>query len=139
MLVPVYNSMMAHTEEIVSLYGQAIDEVFGEIAQSLSRGDVTERLKSPLRTPAFNGCSSSERDRKQREPLAHNLVLQQDLRGSSSVSRVRLMRTSEACHRSKLHRLRNNLTDRSDPTDPTDRHFQLRITRYELRIFPGDL
>jgi len=44
---------MAHTEEIVSLYGEAIDEVFGEIADALASGDVKARLKGPVAHSGF--------------------------------------------------------------------------------------
>ncbi len=39
---------LAHTDEIVELYGAAIDEVFGEIATALAAGEVLERLKGPV-------------------------------------------------------------------------------------------
>lgn len=44
---------LAHTEEIVSLYGQAIDAVFGEIAAALAAGDVEARLKGPVAHSGF--------------------------------------------------------------------------------------
>ena len=44
---------MAHTEEIVSLYGEAIDAVFGEIADALAVGDVKARLKGPVAHSGF--------------------------------------------------------------------------------------
>ena len=44
---------MAHTEEIVSLYGEAIDAVFGEIADALAAGDVKARLKGPVAHSGF--------------------------------------------------------------------------------------
>ncbi len=44
---------MAHTEEIVSLYGQTIDETFGEIADALAAGDIMARLKGPVAHSGF--------------------------------------------------------------------------------------
>jgi len=44
---------MAHTEEIISLYGRAIDEVFGEIANALSTGNIKARLKGPVAHSGF--------------------------------------------------------------------------------------
>ncbi|MFZ5917370.1 MAG: aminotransferase class III-fold pyridoxal phosphate-dependent enzyme [Chloroflexota bacterium] len=37
----------AHTDEIIALYGEAIDAVFAEIAAALAAGDVPARLKGP--------------------------------------------------------------------------------------------
>jgi glutamate-1-semialdehyde 2,1-aminomutase len=44
---------LAHTEQIVSLYGEAIDAVFGEIAAALAAGDVESRLKGPVAHSGF--------------------------------------------------------------------------------------
>jgi len=44
---------LAHTDEIVRLYGTAIDEVFAEIAEALARGDVRERLRGPTAHSGF--------------------------------------------------------------------------------------
>jgi glutamate-1-semialdehyde 2,1-aminomutase len=44
---------LAHTEEIVSLYGTAIDEVFGEIADAIAAGDVKARLRGPVAHSGF--------------------------------------------------------------------------------------
>ncbi len=38
---------LAHTEEIMALYGQAIDDAFAEIAEALEQGQVSERLQGP--------------------------------------------------------------------------------------------
>ena len=48
----IYPSM-AHTDEIVALYGEAIDEVFGEIADALAKGEVKARLKGPVAHTGF--------------------------------------------------------------------------------------
>ena len=44
---------LAHTEEICERYDEAIDEVFGEIADALDRGDVKARLKGPVAHSGF--------------------------------------------------------------------------------------
>jgi len=44
---------LAHTDEIVSRYGAAIDQVFDEIAQAISSGDVEKRLKGPVAHKSF--------------------------------------------------------------------------------------
>ena len=44
---------MAHTEEIIHLYGEAIDDVFGEIAEALAAGDVQSRLRGPVAHSGF--------------------------------------------------------------------------------------
>jgi len=44
---------LAHTDEIVSLYGRAIDDVFGEIADALGNGEVQKRLKGPVAHTGF--------------------------------------------------------------------------------------
>jgi glutamate-1-semialdehyde 2,1-aminomutase len=45
--------MLAHTDEHVALYGQAIAEVFAEIADALKAGDVAARLKGPAAHTGF--------------------------------------------------------------------------------------
>ena len=45
--------MLSHTEEVVALYGQAIDEVFAEIADALAKGEVKARLKGPVAHSGF--------------------------------------------------------------------------------------
>ena len=44
---------MATTEDIVARYGEAIDEVFGEMVQAIESGTVVEQLKGPPRWPGF--------------------------------------------------------------------------------------
>ncbi len=44
---------LAHSDEIVNLYGQAIDEVFGEITCALSAGTVKEKLNGPVAHSGF--------------------------------------------------------------------------------------
>ncbi len=44
---------LAHNEEIVDLYGKAIDDVFGNIAYFLSKGIVKEKLKGPVAQSGF--------------------------------------------------------------------------------------
>jgi len=44
----------AHDERIVLLYDEAIDEVFEEIAEAISEGDVTKRLGGPAAHTGFN-------------------------------------------------------------------------------------
>ena len=48
----VYVSL-AHTKEIVTEYLDAVDEVFGVLAQSLERDDLAKRLKTRPRSDAF--------------------------------------------------------------------------------------
>lgn len=50
--VSVYPTL-AHTDKIVSLYGEAIDEVFAEIAKILENNQVKERLKGPVAHSGF--------------------------------------------------------------------------------------
>jgi len=50
--VTIYPTM-AHTEEVVSRYGAAIDEVFGEIADALAAGEVERRLAGPVAVHGF--------------------------------------------------------------------------------------
>lgn len=47
------NLTLAHTEEIVSLYSVAVDEVFCEIADALAKGEVESRLKGPAAHKGF--------------------------------------------------------------------------------------
>ncbi|MHB0939618.1 MAG: aminotransferase class III-fold pyridoxal phosphate-dependent enzyme [Armatimonadota bacterium] len=44
---------MGHTPEIVAKYGEAIDEVFGEIAEALATDSVMERLNGPIAHSGF--------------------------------------------------------------------------------------
>lgn len=44
---------LAHTENIISLYATAIDEVFAEMAEALDKGDVVSRLKGPVAHNTF--------------------------------------------------------------------------------------
>ncbi len=44
---------LAHTDEIVALYGEAIDHVFAEIADALAKGDAAARLKGPVAHSGF--------------------------------------------------------------------------------------
>jgi glutamate-1-semialdehyde 2,1-aminomutase len=44
---------LAHTEEIVSSYGQAIDEVFHEISLALACGTVCQKLEGPIAYSGF--------------------------------------------------------------------------------------
>jgi glutamate-1-semialdehyde 2,1-aminomutase len=44
---------LAHTDEVVSLYGAAIDGVFEEIAGALAKGDAAARLKGPVAHSGF--------------------------------------------------------------------------------------
>jgi glutamate-1-semialdehyde 2,1-aminomutase len=44
---------MAHTDEIVELFGVAVDEVFGEIAAALAAGEVKARLEGPVAHTGF--------------------------------------------------------------------------------------
>lgn len=43
----------AHTDEVVSLYGEAIESVFGEIAKALADGTVKACLKGPVAHSGF--------------------------------------------------------------------------------------
>ena len=45
---------MAHTEENIALYGQAIDEVFGEIAAAVAANEIIERLKGLVAHTGFS-------------------------------------------------------------------------------------
>jgi glutamate-1-semialdehyde 2,1-aminomutase len=44
---------LAHTDAVIALYCEAIDEVFGEIAGALAAGDVQARLKGPVAHTGF--------------------------------------------------------------------------------------
>jgi len=44
---------LAHTDEIVALYGEAIDAVFGEIAAALAAGEAKARLRGPVAHSGF--------------------------------------------------------------------------------------
>ena len=44
---------LAHTEAVVECYGQAIDEVFAQIAQALDAGDIEKRLRGPVAHTGF--------------------------------------------------------------------------------------
>jgi glutamate-1-semialdehyde 2,1-aminomutase len=44
---------LAHTDEILALYGKAIDEVFEEIADALATGSVLARLEGPIAHTGF--------------------------------------------------------------------------------------
>jgi glutamate-1-semialdehyde 2,1-aminomutase len=44
---------LAHTDDVVALYGEAIDEVFACIADALNKGDATARLKGPVAHSGF--------------------------------------------------------------------------------------
>ncbi len=44
---------LAHTDEVVTRYGEAIEAVFGEIADALSAGEVSARLKGPVAHSGF--------------------------------------------------------------------------------------
>ncbi len=50
---PSVYATLAHTDEILGLYGEAIDGVFGEIADALAIGDVQTRLKGPVAHTGF--------------------------------------------------------------------------------------
>jgi len=47
------SATMAHTEDILTRYGQAINEVFEQMAQAIDSGTVVEQLKGPPRWPGF--------------------------------------------------------------------------------------
>jgi glutamate-1-semialdehyde 2,1-aminomutase len=44
---------LAHTDDVVELYGAAVDDVFSEIAGALAAGDVKQRLKGPVAQTGF--------------------------------------------------------------------------------------
>ena len=44
---------LAHTEQVMSLYDEAVGEAFGEIARALERGEVQSRLKGPVAHSGF--------------------------------------------------------------------------------------
>ena len=44
---------MAHDDKVVSLYGQAIDAVFSEIAQAIDKDDISRILKGPAAHTGF--------------------------------------------------------------------------------------
>lgn len=44
---------LAHTDEIIDLYGKAVDAVFAEISDALEKGNVRERLKGPVAHSGF--------------------------------------------------------------------------------------
>ena len=45
---------LAHTDEVIDLYGEAIDAVFAEIADALRKDDVKKRLKGPVAHSGFS-------------------------------------------------------------------------------------
>ena len=51
--VPSIYVTLAHTDEIIDKYVSAIDEVFGEIAGVLAKGDVEKSLKGPVAHTGF--------------------------------------------------------------------------------------
>jgi glutamate-1-semialdehyde 2,1-aminomutase len=50
--VSIYPTL-AHTDEIIGLYASAVDEVFGEIAGIIGRGDIRAALKGPVALSGF--------------------------------------------------------------------------------------
>jgi len=44
---------LAHTEQIVAMFADALNEVFGEIAEAIKRGDVQKRLNGPVAHRGF--------------------------------------------------------------------------------------
>ncbi len=44
---------LAHTDAVVDLYAEAIDRVFGELAQAVARDDVMSRLRGPVAHSGF--------------------------------------------------------------------------------------
>ena len=44
---------LAHNDEIVARYGEAIDAVFGELAEALAAGDIQDRLHGPVAHSGF--------------------------------------------------------------------------------------
>jgi hypothetical protein len=44
---------LAHTDIVVERYGEAIDEVFGQIARALSDGNIEKRLRGPIAQTGF--------------------------------------------------------------------------------------
>jgi len=44
---------LAHTEQIVAMFADALNEVFGEMADAIKRGDVQKRLKGPVAHSGF--------------------------------------------------------------------------------------
>jgi hypothetical protein len=50
---PSLYGTLAHSDEILGLYGQAIDWVFAEMADALVIGDVLARLKGPVAHTGF--------------------------------------------------------------------------------------
>jgi len=44
---------LAHTDEVVERYAEAVEEVFGEMAEALRAGDVEGRLKGPVAHKGF--------------------------------------------------------------------------------------
>ncbi len=50
---PLLYPALAHTDEIVDRYGEAIDEVFGLLGEALSKDDVGKRLQGPVAESGF--------------------------------------------------------------------------------------
>jgi len=50
---PSFYATLAHTDEVIDRYATAIDEVFGEMAEALRKGDVEKRLKGPIAHTGF--------------------------------------------------------------------------------------
>ena len=50
---PAVYATLAHTDEILGLYGEAIDEVFAQVADALAAGEVRRQLKGPVAHTGF--------------------------------------------------------------------------------------
>ncbi len=48
-----FSPTLAHTDEIVDMFGQAVDEVFAEIAEALEADEVRQRLRGPVAHTGF--------------------------------------------------------------------------------------
>ncbi len=44
---------LAHTDEVADRYAEAVDHVFGELAQAVTRDDVSSRLRGPVAHSGF--------------------------------------------------------------------------------------
>lgn len=50
---PGFYPTLAHTDDIVERYGEAVDEVFGQIAAALAEGDIEKHLRGPVAHSGF--------------------------------------------------------------------------------------
>jgi len=48
-----FSPTMAHTDALMDMFSEAVDEVFAQIAEALDAGEVRERLRGPVAHSSF--------------------------------------------------------------------------------------